>query len=54
MDLARWSEHALAGEDGGDLIESQGVVLDGEGSVNAADAVLAAKHRHLARTFKSR
>ncbi len=39
VNLLWWAKHSLTCEDGGDLLDGEGVVLDGEGGLNAADAL---------------
>lgn len=52
LNLARRSEYPFSRKDGRDLIETERVVLDGKRGMNAADAVFAPEHGHLAGAMK--
>ncbi len=45
LDLTGQPEHTLAVEHGGDLLDAQGVVLDGQRGLDAADAIAPAQLR---------
>ncbi len=49
LDFARRAKHAFPGDDGGDLLQREGVVLYGERGMDGADAVFPAQDRNLAR-----
>ena len=49
LDLTRLAEDSLTGNDGGDLVQTQRVVLDGQRGMDAADAVFATELRDMGR-----
>jgi hypothetical protein len=44
LDFAGRAEHAFPGDDGGDLLQGEGVVLDGEGGMDGSDPVFPTQH----------
>ena len=45
VNLLWWAKHSLTCEEGGDLLESECVVLDGEGGLNTSDSLSAPQIR---------
>ena len=48
LDFLRWPEHPFPGDDGCDLLEGEGVVLNGERGRDGPDSVFPSQLRHLA------
>ncbi len=48
LDFLGRPEHPFSGDDGCDLLEGEGVVLNGERGMDGPDPVFPSQHRHLA------